>query len=297
MPETIEKHYVMAFGRNLQHAPQTKMAKLINCVSSDINFTEPGTSYTDKLLGKSDPQPVTNRHGDTPSKEIDRGNRGGFFYPYEDANWLGKLDNARQLDDPANDIVEAMQFGIRRSRDNFIINTIFGTTREGAALENGLAWSGTPLAVNLGGNNLLNVTKLREAAANLDNGEVEGERYFIAGVSDKKNLLSATETTSSDYNTVKALVNGQIDEFLGFKFVWFPDARILVNGSAQRRCAAFVKPAVVYKSRPIIGDGGDGGKAKIWERNDKRGDWEAYVCFEQAGHRRYDEGVCEVLTT
>jgi hypothetical protein len=33
-------------------------------------------------------------------------------------------------------------------------------------------------------------------------------------------LLSTTEVTSSDYNVVKALVNGEIDTFLGFKFIW-----------------------------------------------------------------------------
>ena len=31
------------------------------------------------------------------------------------------------------------------------------------------------------------------------------------------NLLSATEVKSADYNTVRALVRGEIDTFLGFK--------------------------------------------------------------------------------
>ena len=41
-----------------------------------------------------------------------------------------------------------------------------------------------------------------------------------AGLTD---LLGTTQITSSDYNTVKALVQGELDTFLGFKFVTIGD--------------------------------------------------------------------------
>lgn len=70
----------------------------------------------------------------------------------------------------------------------------------------------------------LTVEKLRDAARLLDQDEVpQGERFIAANVSQKQSLLEETETTSSDFNTVKALVNGQIDTFYGFKFFWFGD--------------------------------------------------------------------------
>ncbi|MCK5642348.1 MAG: hypothetical protein KAJ19_16190 [Gammaproteobacteria bacterium] len=68
----------------------------------------------------------------------------------------------------------------------------------------------------------LTVEKIREAAELLDEDEVPFDnRTFIAHVSQKRSLLSQTETTSSDFMTVKTLVEGQIDTFYGFKFLWF----------------------------------------------------------------------------
>lgn len=74
------------------------------------------------------------------------------------------------------------------------------------------------------GNINLTVEKLREAARLLDEDEVPPhDRFLAAHVSQKQSLLEETETTSHDFNTVRALVHGQIDTFYGFKFLWFGD--------------------------------------------------------------------------
>ncbi len=283
--DTIEKHHVVAFGRNLMSVPQTTVTKLVDCVDSDLNFTEPGTSYTDPLIGKSNPQLVTDRFGDSPTKAVGRSQRGGYFYNYEDGNFLDSFDQASQLVDPANPVVTAMAAGVRRSRDDFIIAMAQGAVREGQSLENSVAFpSGNSLA---SGSTGLTVAKLITISTKLDNGEVEGERYYLGGATDKASLLGTTQVTSSDYNTIKALVNGEVNTFMGFTFKWLPDGRIPLNGSSERLNMAWVKPSLVYRARPIVG----GENATIKERADKKNAWYAYLSFRQAGHRRYDEGV------
>jgi hypothetical protein len=285
---TIEKHHVVAFARNLSHPPQQKMAKLVDCVDSDMSFTDPGGYYTDEILGTSDPALITNRYGDSPTKALDRARRGGYFYAYEDGNFIDNVDKARQLVDPANGTVEAMQFGIRRGRDQFIWAAGLGAAREGQTLENSVAFpAGQKIAH---GGTGLTIAKLRAASKLLDNGEVEGERFWAGGASDKDNLLATTEATSSDYNTVKALVNGEINTFLGFTFKWFADKRVPKDASGYRRNMAWVKPAIWYRSRPII----EGEKVWIGQRWDKKGAWYAYASFDQGAHRHLDEGVVEV---
>jgi hypothetical protein len=70
-----------------------------------------------------------------------------------------------------------------------------------------------------GGTNLT-VEKLREAQFFMDEENVPADqRWFLMGASQKRSLLRSTEITSSDFNTVKALVNGEINSFLGFQFI------------------------------------------------------------------------------
>jgi hypothetical protein len=52
-----------------------------------------------------------------------------------------------------------------------------------------------------------------------ENGVPMKERNFIHNAKQLEDLLGTTEVTSSDYNSVKALVNGEVDTFLGFKFI------------------------------------------------------------------------------
>jgi len=47
-------------------------------------------------------------------------------------------------------------------------------------------------------------------------------RHFVAPAALQKNLLLTNQVTSSDYAAVKALVFGEINQFLGFKFHWIP---------------------------------------------------------------------------
>lgn len=48
-------------------------------------------------------------------------------------------------------------------------------------------------------------------------------RHFVAPAALQKNLLLTTQATSVDYAAVKALVFGEINQFLGFKFHWIPN--------------------------------------------------------------------------
>lgn len=95
---------------------------------------------------------------------------------------------------------------LNRTQDQVGIDTLEATT--------------TTNEVAVGTTNLP-IEKIREAAYYLDLQNVPSEdRYWIGTASQKKSLLGETETTSSDYAAIKALVQGQIDSFYGFKFIW-----------------------------------------------------------------------------
>jgi hypothetical protein len=49
------------------------------------------------------------------------------------------------------------------------------------------------------------------------------QRYFLCGPNQISNLLGTTQITSSDFNTVKALAQGQLDSFLGLNLLLATD--------------------------------------------------------------------------
>jgi len=114
------------------------------------------------------------------------------------------------------------------------------------------AASGTQTVANsVGGSNTnLNVAKLRAAKKAMDAANVPAEnRCIIAHANNMDALLAETEVTSSDFNTVKALVSGDLtgNTYLGFKFVSIGDrdeGGLAIDGSSDRTIFAFHKDAM-----------------------------------------------------
>lgn len=94
----------------------------------------------------------------------------------------------------------------------------------------------------------LNVTKLRRARRLLNQqGVGKGDRTYLGHAVGEEALLGETETTSSDYNTVKALVSGEINTFLGFNFIFLEDrdeGGLSIDGSLDRQNFAYAKSAI-----------------------------------------------------
>jgi hypothetical protein len=98
------------------------------------------------------------------------------------------------------------------------------------------------------GSAAFSLTLVASAAQKLDDNNVPGEdRCIIYTAKQKEQFLSSTTVTSSDYNTVKALVQGDIDTFYGFKFIMIGSR---VEGGLPRPtgveqdCYAYHKQAV-----------------------------------------------------
>jgi hypothetical protein len=133
----------------------------------------------------------------------------------------------------------------------------------------------------------LTVAKLRASKLKLDAAEVDEmvPRYFVASAAALDNLLSDTNVTSADYNTVKALVKGEVDTFMGFKFV--RSQRLLTDGSGDRLCYAYAGTAIGLGVPKDI-------SVDIGPRRDKRNAMQVYAVMSLGGVRIEDEQVVEV---
>jgi len=116
-----------------------------------------------------------------------------------------------------------------------------------------LAASSTSLTVSndIGGTDTnLNLTKLRNAKRLLDKNNVPMDgRCILVSASGLESLLGETSITSADFNSVRALVSGEIDTFLGFKFTMIGDRAeggLAIDGSLDRTCFAYHRDALGF---------------------------------------------------
>jgi hypothetical protein len=141
--------------------------------------------------------------------------------------------------DERQELVQVVAAAMGRRQDQLILDA--------------LGASGTSLTVSndIGASDSnLNVAKLREAKRLLDKNNVPFDgRHLIVHANGLSSLLSETSVTSSDFNTVKALVQGEINTFLGFQFHVLgdrPEGGLAIDGSLDRTCFAFHSMAIGY---------------------------------------------------
>lgn len=139
--------------------------------------------------------------------------------------------------DERRELVQVVSAAIGRRQDQLILDA--------------LSASSTSLTVgnDIGGTDTnLNVAKLREAKRLLDANNVPmQDRHILIHADSLASLLGETSVTSSDFNTVKALVQGDINTFLGFTFHTMGDrdeGGLPIDGSDDRTLYAFHRDAL-----------------------------------------------------
>ena len=116
-----------------------------------------------------------------------------------------------------------MRHPIERLKDKVLYDALLGDAQTGknGGTTTSFDTSNQQVAVAASG---LTLAKLKSTREILVGNEIEpGTEMFIA-VTEKQmtDLLDTTEIASSDYNTVKALVRGEVNTFMGFRFIEFP---------------------------------------------------------------------------
>ena len=132
----------------------------------------------------------------------------------------------------------------------------------------------------------MTIAKLRTAKYILDNNDIDPslKRYLVCGPKQVQDLLATTEVTSSDFNTVKALANGEISSFLGFNFI---TSNRLSIASSKRLCLAFAMDGVKLALGQDI-------MTRIDERSDKGYATQVYVCMTMGATRMEEEKVVTI---
>jgi len=266
-------------------------------------------------IGAVTAQLKVGRHSDTTYLDTPHSRRRVTLKDYNYADLVDKEDKIRMLMSPESEYVKAAVMALNRSKDDEFITQALGNAFGGVD-------GGTPIALptsqkvaahdgttTTGVN--LNVRTLRAVSKKFDDNDVDEslKKYMAISSSQKQSLLAQTEVTSADFNTVRALVQGQINEFMGFEFIRIQrlpvaasnvtynvasgvvgsgTGTITISTNPARRCIAWAEDGMLFATASDI-------QARIDVLPTKHYSTQVYASLHMGATRMEEEKVVEVI--
>lgn len=207
MSTSLSVAAIASFDADVKHAYQD-MGKLrdtvrvkTGVVGSTHRFPKLAAGLATRRIRQTDVVPMNLTHTNATATIED----------WNAAEYTDVFDDSKTNISERAELAASIAKAISRREDQLIIDALEATATT------------LTVASSVGGANTnLNVDKLRRASRLLgDNGVGEEEELtYVGSYVGREGLLGETEATSADFNTVRALVNGEISTFVGFNFKW-----------------------------------------------------------------------------
>lgn len=312
MNSQIETWRVQAYAANVYQLAQQEGSVVAPLVRPE-KFT--GKAEFFDRIGKATAQDKAGRNTDTPNLDIDHSRRMVTTITREWGTLVDRKDKLQNIHSPASEYAKAAAMGLGRKRDRVLIESAFGSAQTG---EDGSTVVSLPNAqkvasVAASALDYPNIQMLRKAKRLMDHAQVKGKRYIVHSADFLEALLAVTQITSSDYNTVKALVAGDINTFMGFEFKPCEEIDSYLASTFDANTFKYDTTTGLYNASgtvlggtekvalACVGDGLIEGEttgsfiARIDERSDKGYSQQVYTAMDIGGVRMEDEKVVQLI--
>lgn len=300
MSNQIDTAFVKQYHAVVERLLQQQGTKFRAAVRVESQASE--EQFWDQI-GVVEAQEDYTRFGDSPVMNTPHARRRVTLRQFDVGDYFDSWDKIRTLIDPTSTYIQNFVDALNRALDIVIIGRqainddtnvlsgFFGTSYTGKAGGTAVTFpAGNQIAVNFGGaNSNLTINKLIEADRLLRTKFNEKGRepwYISITASQLASMLKTTQVTSADYNTVKALVKGEINSFMGFDFIH--SEYLLKNGSGFRRVPIWVKSGMLLSVGMEI-------KTEVAKRADKKFNWYAYAAASFGSTRMQEDKVLECI--
>tara|TARA_B100001059_G_C17832351_1_gene585536 strand:+ start:3656 stop:4513 length:858 start_codon:yes stop_codon:yes gene_type:complete len=281
MSTQITTAFVNQFSANVQMLSQQMGSLLRNAVDTESVNGE--KAFFDQV-GQAAAVLRTSRHQDTPLVETPHTRRMVTMSDYEYADLIDDSDKVRLLVDPTSTYSRAAAAAMGRAMDDVIISAALGSSQTG---KDGSTTTALPAGQKIAhGSAGLTIAKLVSAKELLDAASVDPSipRHIIVSPKQVSDLLNNTTVTSSDFNTVKALAQGEVSSFVGFNFIV---SNRLTDDGTSRQVIAFAQDGLKLAV-------GKEPAARIDERADKSYSTQVYYCQTIGSTRMEESKVVEI---
>jgi len=251
----VPNHFTTQFDSNWKHLVQQKNSKLKEYVTID---SIEGKEKSYNQIDATSMTQITDRSKDTRISDQAMAKRWIRPTQYDCAKLVDEWDEQLlgEVVLPTSPIIQSHAQAYARTCDSIIIGALGGTAYTGTTGTTATVLpAGQKVAVNYvetgtAANSGLTIAKLRAAKFLFDSNEIdeEEERIMVVSAKQLQDLLRTVEATSADYNSVRALVDGALNTFMGFKF---RRSQLLGKVSTVRSCYAYVKSGVILAERGL----------------------------------------------
>lgn len=235
MAISLSNAFVTLFDAEVKQAYQGK-AMLVGAVrqrrgveGSSVKFPKVGKGVATARVTQTDVTPMN----------VGFSNVTCTLQDWNAAEYSDIFSQAKVNFDERSELSQVVGAAIGRRQDQLILDALSAASSTGT------------VANSIGGANTnMNISKLREAAKILNAKNVPSDgRHIIIHANSLASMLEQTSVTSSDFNSVKALVQGEISTFMGFQFHILGDRTeggLPIDGSNDRTLYAFHSQAIGY---------------------------------------------------
>ncbi len=244
--DTLYQHYTTQFDTNWNHRLGQFKPRLDSWINFD-DFTGERKRYS--RIGTVSGQVITDRKGATRVSDVDMDLRWAVRQAVDVTQTFAEDDqlNLGSIVLPESPVLKEHTSAYNKDMDATAINAAYSTVLTGQQGTTATALPGTQTIVH--GGTGLTISKLIAARQILDEADIDDDvdaRVLTVTPKQITDLLNTTEVRSADFNTVKALAAGQVDSFMGFKFVTFGSGAgsPVPKVSTTRSCVGWIKGSV-----------------------------------------------------
>lgn len=217
MSQEITTAFVQSYKGNVIGLYQQKGAKLKGKVREE-SIT--GKQYYFERLGATAAVKRTTRHGDTPLVHSPHSRRMVTLVDYEWADLVDDQDKIRLLISPESEYAINAANALGRAYDDEVISAFDADAKAGEDGSTAVTFASEAAADLDFSAAAITVANMISLKRKLDDKDVDEDgRYIVISPAILDQMLRVTQVQSADYNTVKALVKGEINTFLGFEFI------------------------------------------------------------------------------
>lgn len=285
MSENIPTHYVQQYSTNIQLLLQQKGSKLRNAVTMGSHVGKQASPVDQ--FGAVEMQPVSGRFNAMPRVDAATDRRWVFPSDFDLPQLIDEFDKLRLITDPSSAYVANAVMAAGRQFDKLICEAFTGTAKTGETGSTSTSFTAAnEVDVAVGGaNSKLNVAKIKAVKelmmANFVDFDME-EVFIGITAADHTSLLNEIQVISTDFNSRPVLVDGKVQQFLGFNFIHCEQIETSLAGTNEVTLPVWVKSGMYLGLWNDINN-------SISRRNDLQGEpWQLYTKMT-AGATRLEE--------